>query len=567
MKKCSALPKRSFFIPGILAFALAFTTMPPPAAFAQQAATTDQQEAKQPLNDDGLEPLPLSPIEKAERDGTAIYVTLQDIAKLALQNNIDIAIEETNELTSQQNLKSSEGGYDPSLQFTLGLQSRKSPNTRVDTSTEGEKFSTSKSINWNATFSQPVKTGGTLQATWRTSRASNTEAFSLYNPEYSTSASVTFTQPLWKDLKIDSTRGQIKIRKLDLETSDITFKQTVTTRVSQIMQAYWDLVSAIRNYDIQRNSMKLAMINLRDNRKRVDVGTQAPITIIESEFRVADRRQMVNSAEETILRQLNNMRQYITNDMNNEIWSKVIVPKETPAFQEYRIDPDTAIETAMANSPDLRQSDLELQKADINLKMAKNSRGWGVDLQGTLGSQGSAGDPGPLNLNPPPEYIGGVGTAYDNLFTQGLINWSVQVTVDVPLRNRAADASYANQLITNKRTLLTRKRTEQQLLVQVRNAYQALQTARLQVETAELGKRLAQEQLDGEEKRYDAGLTENYRVLEQQENLARAENDELSRLISYKQSIITLQELMNTLLEESDFEISRSAADHIPELK
>lgn len=103
-------------------------------------------------------------------------------------------------------------------------------------------------------------------------------------------------------------------------------------------------------------------------------------------------------------------------------------------------------------------------------------------------------------------------------------------------------------------------------MVQIRNAWQALQTARLQVETAKLGKELAQEQLDGEEKRYDAGLTENYRVLEQQDSLASAENTELRSLINYKNAIITLQEQMNTLLEESDFEISKSASDNIPDL-
>jgi outer membrane protein TolC len=568
MKESSVLPQRIISLLAILGLALALTAIQSPVAAAQEAASTDQAAAEQSPADDGIESLPSSQIEKAEKDGTALYLSLKEVTRLALQNNIDIAIEETNEQAAIQNLKSAQGSYDPSLSFSFGLNSRKSANTRLDTASADTTFTTSRGVNWDATFSMPVKTGGNIQANWRTSRSSTDEAFSFFNPQYSTSATVSFTQPLWKNLSIDQNRSQLKIRKLDLETSDISFKQTVTARISQIKQAYWDLVSAIRDYDIQRNSVRLAMINLRDNRKRVEVGTQAPITIIESEYQVAQRKQNLTSAEQRIEQQMNTMRQYISTDRNNEIWSKIIIPTDTPDFEEYRIELDSAVETALKNSPELKQSDLELQTSEINLAVARNNRKWGVDVTAQFGSSGSSGTPGPT-ANPDfiaPEYIGGVGTAYNNLFTQGLINWQIQVSVDLPIRNRSADASYANQLISQKRTILNRQRTEQQLVVEIRNAYQALKTSHQQVETAQLGKRLAQEQLEGEQKRYDAGLSENYRVLEQQDALAQAENTELTRLISYKKSIIALQEAMNTLLEASDFEISRSASEHIPDL-
>jgi len=569
MKECSAFPQRIFSVLSILCLVIAFTVMLSPIAVAQQAAPSEQQEAEQPLDDEGLEQLPLSPIEKAEKDGTAIYLSLADVTKLALQNNIDIAIADTNEESSRLSLVSAEAAYDPSLSFSLSTDSSKSSNTRLETASSEATFTTSKSYSWSANYSQPVKTGGNVRATMSTSRRSSDEAFSLFNPSFSARASVTYSQPLWKNFLIDSNRAQLKIVKLDIEASDITFKQTVTSNISRIMQQYWALVSAIRDYDIQRNSMRLAMINLRDNRKRVEVGTQAPITIIQSEFQLAQRRQNLNSAEETIQSQMNSMRQYISNDPNNEIWSQVIVPTDTPEFQEYRMDLDTAIETAMRNSPEVQQSDLDLQKSDINLRMRRNDKKWGVDLSFSFGSNGSSGTPGGSGQNLDlidPDYIGGWGTSFDNLFSKGLINWSLQLSVDVPLRNRRAETSYANELISRKRTVLNRKKLEQQIVVEIRNAYQGLQTARMQVETAKLGKELAQEQLDGEEKRYDAGLTENYRVLEQQDALATAENTELRSLIRYKNAIITLQEAMNTLLEESDFEISKGASDNIPDL-
>ena len=578
MKLCSAFPQRIFSAVGILGLVLGFTAISSPIAFAQQAAPAEQQAApaeqqgaeqpSNPSNDEGLEPLPLSPIEKAEQDGTAIHLSLVEITKLALQNNIDIAIADTSEETSRLSLISAEAAYDPSLSFSLSTNSSKSANTRRDTASSDTTFTTSKRFSWSANYSQQVKTGGNIRGSISTNRSKSDESFSFFNPTYSASASVTYTQPLWKNFLIDSNRGQLKIVKLNIESSDISFRQTVTSNMSRIMQQYWALVSAIKDYDITRNSMRLAMINLRDNRKRVEVGTQAPITIIQSEYTLAQRRQSLNSAEETIQRQMNAMRQYISSDRNNEIWSQVIIPTDTPDLQEYKIDLETAIDTALTNSPQIQTSDLDLKKSDINLKMARNNKKWGVDFSFTFGSSGSSGTPGSTVDTSlySPDYVGGWGAAYNNLFPQGLINWSAQVSVSVPLRNRSAETSYANQLISRKTTILNRKKTEQQLVVQIRNAWQALQTARLQVETAKLGKELAQEQLDGEEKRYDAGLTENYRVLEQQDSLASAENTELRSLINYKNAIITLQEQMNTLLEESDFEISKSASDNIPDL-
>jgi outer membrane protein len=569
MKERSAFPQRIFSVLSILGLVIAFTVMLSPIAIAQQAAPSEQQEAEQPLDEEGLEPLPLSPIEKAEQDGTAIHLSLVEITKLALQNNIDIAIADTSEETSKLSLVSAEAAYDPSLSFSLSTDSSKSSNTRLETASSEATFTTSKSVSWSANYSQSVKTGGSIRGSMSTSRRSSDESFSLFNPSFNARASVTYSQPLWKNFMIDSNRAQLKIVKLDMEASDITFKQTVTTNISRIMQQYWALVSAIEDYDIQRNSMRLAMINLRDNRKRVEVGTQAPITITETEFQLAQTRQSLNSAEETIERQMNAMRQYISNDPDNEIWSKVIVPTDTPDFQEYRIDLDTAIETAMRNSPEVQQSDLDLQKSDINLKVRRNDKKWGVDLSFSFGSSGSSGTPGGSGQNLDlidPDYIGGWGTSFDNLFSKGLINWSLQLSVDVPLRNRRAETSYANELISRKRTVLNRKKLEQQIVVEIRNAYQALQTARLQVETAKLRRELAEEQLDGENKRYDAGLTENYRVLERQDQLASAENGELRSLITYKNAIITLQEAMNTLLEESDFEISKGSSDNIPDL-
>lgn len=552
---------------GIICLALTFTLVPSPVIIAQQAATASQ-EAEAKSSTDELPPLPLSPIEVAEKEGTALRLSLKDITKLALQNNLDIAIQDTNEQLSQQKIIAAYGNYDPTLSATLSTQSRISANTNLATAaTQGNPKNDTAS--WNFSFVQSVKTGGELQASWNSSRSDNNSSFSLFTPQYNSSMSVQFKQPLWRNFRIDSTRGNIRLVNLDLESTDSKFTQKVTETIANIQQQYWDLVSAIRDYDIKRNSVRLGQITLRDNRKKVQVGTLAPIGITEAQADLKSRELNLISSEEQILRQENALRQLISNDRSSEIWSKVIIPTDEPEFVEYKVDLSTAIETAMKKRPELEQFDIQLKQSDINLKMTQNSRKWQFDVTGQYGSTGIAG-PQTIKLGQPtvpPELVGGILTAYKTNFTQGFTNWQVSFNIQVPLRTRNLDSQYAQQKIQRQQTIMNRRSQEQNIQVEIRNAVQKLRTSRQQVETARMQRQLSQEQLDGEVKRFEAGLSENFRVLDRQNQLASSENAELVNLINYKKAVIALQKAMYTLLESSEFEIAKGNAEAVPELK
>jgi len=200
---------------------LIFTLIPSPVILAQQAAALAQEGAKQSTTEE-LPPLPLSPIEKAQKDGTALPISLKELTKLALQNNLDIAIQDTNEQLSQQKILQAFGDYDPKLTGQLGVQSRKTANQSTY-QYSAEKFNKNDTATWNFTFQQTVKTGGTFQAQWNSSRQESNSTSNLFNPNYGATASVQFTQPLWRNLKIDSTRKNIKMVNLDLKTSDSQF--------------------------------------------------------------------------------------------------------------------------------------------------------------------------------------------------------------------------------------------------------------------------------------------------------------------------------------------------------
>lgn len=564
---------------GILGLVLASTTLTFPI-IAQESATSAPEPAKQSVSAD-LPPLPLSPIEKAQQDGTALPISLRDLTKLALQQNLDIAIQDTNEELNQQKIVAQYGNYDPQLTAQLGYNSRKNANTSQN-DYSSEAFNKNDSAQWNFTFRQPVKTGGTFQASWNSSRTESNSNSAVFNPSYSGSWSLQFTQPLWRNLRIDSNRANIKLANMDLNTSDSQFKQKVTDTISNIQSSYWDLVSAIRNYEIRRNSVKLAQINLQDNRKKVEVGTMAPIEVTDAEATAAAREVDLISAEETILRAENTLRQLISNDRNADIWKKIIVPTDLPDFKEYKVEVDTAIETAIKNRPELEQATINLQQMDLRTKLYQNNRKWQFDLTGQFGSNGMAGPQGcqkdfitgacqlvggQPKLLTPPALVGGLGTSYKTMFTEGFTNWQIAFQVTVPIRNRSVDSQIAQQKIQKRQQLMNIRKTEQSIQVEVRNALQTLESNRKQVDSAALARKLAEERLRGEEKRLQAGLSQNYLVLQRQNELSTQEYAELQALIRYKQAIITLQKAMYTLLESNEFEIAKGSASKVPNLQ
>jgi outer membrane protein len=563
------MPRCVLSIVGICGLVLASTLFTSSAIIAQEAPPSVQAPAKPAVSDD--QPLPLSPIEKAQKDGTALMLSLSDATKMALRNNLDIAIQETNEDLSKLKLAALRGNYDPTLSGNLSLTGNKQANTSSYQSSSGT-FNTSKNLSWDYSFKKNfsfdgIFGGSSFSASWSNRRVTTDQLSSIYNPSYSTQASVSFTQPLLRNRLIDSTRGNIQLANLDLNVTDSQFKQKVTDTISNIQSQYWDLVSAIRDYEIKRKSVELGQITLRDNKKKVLVGTLARIGITEAEADLAQRELSLISSEEAILRQENALRQLLSNDRQSDIWLKVIVPVDTPDFKEHRVELQTAIQTALKNRPELAQIDYQLQQSDINLKVIQNSRKWQADLTASYGSNGDAGTPSNSLLQLPESHKGGIGTAYKNLFSEGLTNWTVKVGVNIPLKNHSTDSQIAQLEINQHKTQMQRKNQEQSIQVEIRNAIQKLDTNKKQVETAKIGRQLSQEQLDGEVKRLDAGLSQNFRVLDRQNQLAQAEYTYLTNLINYKKSIIALQKAMYTLLESNEFEIAKGSSSKASDLK
>jgi outer membrane protein len=501
----------------------------------------------------------MSPIERAEKDGTALRISLRDLTKLALQNNLDIAISETNESVVQQKIIQAAGYYDPTLNVTLQTSRTKSANTNI-TNRSATGFNQRDSALWNASMTQYIPTGGGFTVTLNSNRSDTNQLATLFTPQFQGSTSVSFTQPLWRNRRIDSARSSLKLINLDLKTNDSKFKQGVSSTIAAIQALYWDLVGAIRNFEIKRQSVDLARLQVEQNKAKVDIGTLASITVTEAQATQATREIDLIQAKEIIQTTENALRTMISTDRNAEIWHQTIVPTDAPDLQEYPIQLDKAIQTALANRPELEQYNLQMQQNDITSQLQSNLKKWQFDAVGSFGAGGTAGPQSYTNgiPNVQQQFVGGLFNAYKTIFTEGLLNWSVGFTIQIPLKNRSLDAQLAQTQIAKQQLIMNRTKTEQSIIVQVRNAVEVLETSRQRVETAKVSLRLAEEQLAGETERFQQGMSQNFQVLQRQADLSAARGTQLQALISYKKAIITLQQSMDNLLEANDIEIAKS---------
>ncbi len=312
----------------ILTLSLGLTSAPPWGAFAQEQQQVQQtqtqtqtppatQQAAPPaqIPDIVLTPVSLvGPIERAEKDGTALHLTLRDVTKMALASNLDIAIADTRETTLQASLAIARGSYDPTFTGSFGWNDRRSLNTN-NYDRSGSLVSLTTSQSWSAGLSQRVPTGGSLSFTLSGGRTDTNNTSALASQNYNSAYSLQFTQPLLRDFRVDSYRYNIKVANLNLKNNDSQFRSQVSNVVQQIQTAYWNLVSQIMAYEAAKSAVVIARTTVEQNQKKVDVGTMAPIEVLSSKSSQASRELSLLSQEDRIQQAENSLKTLISKDV------------------------------------------------------------------------------------------------------------------------------------------------------------------------------------------------------------------------------------------------------------
>jgi outer membrane protein len=518
-----------------------------------------------------------------------VRMTLREAIGLALENNRDIEVDRLSVQLNEFDLRASQGAYDPILNASVYYDRRLVPATSF--------FASGKTDNviGNARLTQRTPwQGGSYEVLFDNNRSTTANPFNVLNPQYQTTLSFNYVQPLWRNRSIDSSRRQIKITKKRLDISDSQFRQRAIEIIAQVQRAYWDLVFARRDRDIKREAVELARTQLDSNQRRVEAGNLAPADVISARVEVERRTDEAEAALEAIQRAENALKNLMLEPGKAELWRSTIEPTEAPEVDKSASIPlPDAVKLAFRSRPELEQYRLRSDLNGIDADYFRNQTKPQIDFFMTYGTVGLAGfprpDPNPITagnvalyarvnqlsaiaglppLPPPaidgglnPSLIGGYGQSLQNLLRNEFRAWRVGVNFNLPLRNRTAEAQYGRALAEGRQIDVQRQKMEQQIEVEVRNALQSVDTSKRRVEAAKNSRVNAELQYESEVRKFDAGQSTNFLVLDRQNAMSSARGRELKALTDYTKAVAELQRSVSTTLASNSIQLKGATSN------
>ena len=329
------------------------------------------------------------------------------------------------------------------------------------------------------------------------------------------------------------------------EISDVQVREAVSSTTRSVKNAYWDLVFALSSLDVQRLSLDLAQRSLKENRARVEIGTMAPIDIVQAEAEVAQREEAVIIAEAAIARAEDQLRALIFGEHASEQWNSRLVPTDAAIFTPVAVDLQGAVQAALDSRTDIVQAQKTIEANDISIRYLRNqimpdlNAAIDYGATGLGGSQFLRGDgfPGPI--------IGSVGRPFTNVLKDVVgakfPSWTFSVQLNYPLGNSGADVNLARARLQNQQSIKQLSSSKIRVATEVRETARTVTTNAKRVDATRSSRALAEKRLEAEEKKFQAGMTTNFFVLQAQRDLNQARNNELQALIDYLKSVVNYE--------------------------
>ena len=535
---------------------------------------------------------PQKPLPELTRVGVDMNqqrpLALRDALSMALANNKDIEVARENVRIAEFDLQGARGIYDPRINMTAFYERAENP---ISSFLSGGQNGSTLESDYTGTArleGQTPPLGGSYRLDFSSVRLTTNNEFVALNPQYPTSMSFTYTQPLWRGLKIDQSRRLIEIARKNLSLTDAQFRQRAIETITSVQRAYWDLVFALRSLQVQRDAVTVARTQLEHNQRLVREGQLAPIDVVAAEAQISTYEQGVFSALEEVSRAENNLKNLIAENQQSQIWSESIVPTDPVDLQVPEVSLPDALRTAMENRPELQQSSLAKEINQIDQRYFKDQTKPAVDLVGTYGINGLAGSVStsgvnpftasnllvrqrvdqlsvlagldPLPIVPPqtfsPDLLGGYRQSLQNLFANRYNNFRVGVQISLPLRNRTAEANLGRSLVEGERIATQREQLEQTIQVDVRNALQAMRSAEARLRAAIATRAANEQQFASEQRKLDAGQSTTFLVLERQTQLTTARGLELRAQTDLNKAVADLQRATGNALRANSIVVS-----------
>jgi outer membrane protein TolC len=459
-----------------------------------------------------------------------------------------------------------ESYLDPSLTAALKFDRQSSPSSTFFTG------GTSQTNTYNFAYNQGFVTGTAFQVSFNNSSATSTNGTSAYSPLYSSSFNAQLSQHLLYGAGIWVNKRFVYQAINNRRITDSTFRQQILYTVNQVENIYWGLVNAYEDVQAKQRALEQSSKLLGDTRKELEIGTVAPLDVLNGESTVATDKQALILSQSTLNFQQQIIKQAIARNLNDPaLVAAAVIPTDRVSLEEIPEETqpvDDLVQLAFKQSPVLEQAVLALKNDEISLRGAKNALLPTVDVYGYLGGSGVAGPHSP-NCNPEyyggtcPPGTGGYGTAVGNAFNDSSPDKGFGFNVTIPIRNRTAQAEQATALIQYRQAELRLEQLYTQIRISVVNSQFALTNDRAQVIASIASKDYAQQNLDAEQKKLKLGASTTALVLQQQRALAAAENTLIQANATYAKDRAGLYQILASTLQHYGIDLNEAATGDV----
>jgi outer membrane protein len=412
----------------------------------------------------------------------------------------------------------------------------------IPSSTGGATFLDQRTDTYNFGYEQGFPTGTLLTVAFNNQQVSVPANSPIQpfqtNPLFTANWQASLRQHLLQGFGLAVNQRQIYIAKNDIKVTDASFRAQVISTVAQIQNIYWDLVNAYESVKVQETALAFANQTLSNNKLQVQIGTMAPIEVVSAQSSVSTATQNLINAQTNLQYQQLITKNAIARNFNDpELTAAVVIPTDTMALSTEPEPPaDELVNYALANRPELLESELNLRNGEINNKAARNALLPTLDAVAYYGSAG-------LNDN--------YQDVFTNLVNRDFPDKGAYLSLNIPLRNRRAQANQIRAQLEYRQNELLFQQQKNQINLQVRNAAYALQQARAGVDSARAAHDFALQSLEAEQKKYSLGASTSLLVMQQKSNETQAASNYVSALSTYEKARVALEQATSLILERN----------------
>ena len=477
-------------------------------------------------------------------EGPQFQISAEEAVRMALENNLGIRAERLSPQMQALAVSQTRSAFAPIVFAGTTKNSNSNPPQNFLT---GSSFTTTSGFRSNAGVAQQLKWGGgRYQVGLDGARNVTNDPTDPFNPRLSSNFNFNFTQPLLRDFNIDSTRQQLLVGQKQEEIVNLDLQQQITQTSRNVRAAYYDLIGAIKQLDVAQQSLDLAKESLKNNERRVEVGTIPPIDIVEAQAEVSRNEEGVIIAEAQVKAVEDSLRTLVMNPSQPDFWTARLTPTEEPVLTPQVVNIDAAIQNALDKRTDLAQQRRRMDQTDITLKFARNQK---LPSVNAIVNYGLAGVGGTRTLYDTtggfPVPIGSAQRSFNDalhdIFGNDFKTWSLQFQVSYPIGTSQADAGFAQAKLQREQDVTTLQGMQIQVAAQVREAGRQVDTSLKRVDATKNARMFAEKRYDAEQKRINVGLSTTFQLLQAQRDLNSARLAELNAIIAYNRALVNFE--------------------------